>query len=426
MHDRNTSNLRNAADGVRRVVAVIAYILHAGSAIFTGGATYLHLSEQGDNFFAALAIAALIGIMTLGVLIALTRSIISILPFLAPKYQMIGAVIAALGLGGMVVLSGTSNAVFLSHGAAERLQDKEAISAGEAAFSKAQNTIRQLEQILPLLATGKETARLLKDIEDRGGVTGSGKGPIYNELVTQENRLGGAEDGIRQVIADAGTKIEAGQATLVAMRAALAKDDVSREERRRLVENGLTRLSTIVIELRQQMPLASLDAVASMLKSPITLPSYSSDPEKRRLQQETIARLHREFQPIGIALADAVRGLSEELPGDVPAYRHLPPTALVFAHYAALFWIISLGYSLDVLPYLALGMLLLAQRQIDEERSDTTMSGDDDRTPPPTDPRPRGYRRPYGDRGDAHIHRIDEERRKRLPRPNGHDGDRRA
>lgn len=359
------TSLSETLQQVGTIIYAVSLCLNIGSGILTGCCTYLYLSEQSDAFVTALISSVLVGTMTTLALIAFTTTAVRILPQLNSDYQLPGLAMAAAALIAVLAISGTSNGTFLAFQEASSIERERLVSGAEDAFDQAQTSVRTLEQLLPILQTGRETAGRLKDYEVETGTTGAGKGPIYQELLIQETRLQGAENSVRDAAEDAEHKIRSGLQTLASIREAQKDGALSRAERLHLLENGLARLSSIVIELRQQMPLSSLGATADQLRERITLGQYSANPATRRAQEFAVERLHREFEPIGISLAAAVSDLSEVLPGDVPAYRHTSPTALVFAHAGALFWVLAVGYALDILPYLAIGLILLAHRQLD-------------------------------------------------------------
>lgn len=358
-------NLEDEVGKVQSITFAVAIMMHIGSGILTGGSIYLYLSDQSDNFVKALMLSILVALMTIGALVTFTSAAVKILPHLAARFQMISIAMALFALIIVLTISGTSNGTFLGYHEAIFLEREQVISKGEAAFSTAQNSIRKLEQMLPIIRTGKETAKRLKEFEVDDGSTGAGKGPIYQELLIQETRLSGTEKGIESVIGNAEQKIRSGRKILASVRKTQKNYSLSRAERRRILENGLSRLGSIVIELRQQMPISSLNGAAEMLRTPITLSNYSTDRQKRQIQEDAILRMHKEFQPIGISLSDAVTELSERLPGEVPTYRHMSPTAVVFAHASELFWVLAVGYALDILPYMAIGLILLAHKQLD-------------------------------------------------------------
>jgi hypothetical protein len=138
-----------------------------------------------------------------------------------------------------------------------------------------------------------------------------------------------------------------------------------------------------VIAIRQALPIAALHAAADMLRKPITLATWSSNPRVRRMQEEEVARLHKEFEPIGLALQVATDALAEGLPEDAPAAEPQSPFALGQLD-GDLWWIAGLGYAVDSLGYLALGLVLVAhaqlrrreeRRQLREERIDDRRAG---------------------------------------------------
>ena len=365
-----SSNYKNLSDEVGKVQSItyaVAIMMHIGSGILTGGSIYLYLSDQSDNFVKALMLSVLVALMTIGALVTFTSAAVKILPRLAARFQMISIMMALFALIIVLTISGTSNGTFLGYHEAISLERERVISKAEAAFASAQNSVRELEQILPIIRTGKETAKRLKEFEVDDGSTGAGKGPIYQELLIQETRLSGTEKGIQNVIGNAEQKIRSGRKILASIREAQKDFSLSNAERRRILENGLSRLGSIVIELRQQMPISSLNGAAEMLRTPITLSNYSTDRQKRQIQEDSILRMHKEFQPIGISLSEAVIELTERLPGEVPTYRHMSPTAVVFAHASELFWVLAVGYALDILPYMAIGLILLAHKQLDHD-----------------------------------------------------------
>lgn len=416
--DRRNAEFRHETGKVAGTIRIVAGFSIIGSAAFAGGATYLHVSEASESTILALVVAALVGLMTVGAMVTFTSALIRLLPRFDPKHQLLAGVVTAIAFAAIVAISGTSNAIFLAYPHAQAMEDAAAIERAEAAFTAAQNGQRQLGQIAPLLETGEETAQRLQDIEKRGGNTGAGTGPIYSELVTQATRLKGAKDSIIAATASADTKIEIGKKIIADMRAGSKDETLSRQDRRRALENGLTRLSSLIIELRQEMPLATLEAISTMLQIPITLPRWSDDPDTRTRQEQTVNRLQQEFAPIGRAVADAVRVLSERQPRDLPAYRHMSPAATVFAHATDLAWLIGIGYSLDILPYLAIGLLLIAHRQIDAHEK-SAAGQDGDHTPPPS-------RRHDRHADSANVHAFRRPRDDRRPRPNGGDPGRRA
>ncbi len=369
-----SSNYKNLSDEVGKVQSItyaVAIMMHIGSGILTGGSIYLYLSDQSDNFVKALLLSVLVALMTIGALVTFTSAAVKILPRLAARFQMISIMMALFALIIVLTISGTSNGTFLGYHEAISLERERVISKAEAAFASAQNSVRELEQILPIIRTGKETAKRLKEFEVDAGSTGAGKGPIYQELLIQETRLAGTEKAIQNVIGNAEQKIRSGRKILASIREAQKDYSLSNAERRRILENGLSRLGSIVIELRQQMPVSSLNGAAEMLRTPITLSNYSTDREKRQIQEDSILRMHKEFQPIGISLSEAVIELTERLPGEVPTYRHMSPTAVVFAHASELFWVLAVGYALDILPYMAIGLILLAHKQLDHDERQT-------------------------------------------------------
>lgn len=416
--DRRNTEFKQETGKVASTIRTVAGFSIIGSAAFAGGATYLHVSEASESTILALVVAALVGLMTVGAMVTFTSALIRLLPRFDPKHQLLAGVVTAIAFGAIVAISGTSNAIFLAYPHARAMEDAAAIERAEAAFAGAQNGQRQLGQIAPLLETGEETAQRLQDIEKRGGNTGAGAGPIYSELVTQGTRLKGAKDSILAAKAAADTKIEIGKKIIADMRAAMKDETLSRQDRQRALENGLTRLSSVIIELRQEMPLATLDAIATMLQTPITLPRWSDDPDTRARQEQTVARLQQEFAPVGRAVADAVRALSDRMPRDELAYRHMSPAATVFAHAGDLAWLIGIGYSLDILPYLAIGLVLIAHRQIDAH--DQAGHEDGDHTPPPLQPRIEA------NGAGATIHPFNRTGRGRHQRPNGGHSGRRA
>ena len=367
----NYQNLREEVGKVTSITYGVAIMMHVGSGILTGGSIYLYLSDQSDNFVKALMLSILVALMTIGALVTFTSAAVKILPRLAARFQMISIMMALFALIIVLTISGTSNGTFLGYHEAISLERERVISKAEAAFASAQNSVRELEQILPIIRTGKETAKRLKEFEVDAGSTGAGKGPIYQELLIQETRLAGTEKAIQNVIGNAEQKIRSGRKILASIREAQKDFSLSNAERRRILENGLSRLSSIVIELRQQMPVSSLNGAAEMLRTPITLSNYSTDREKRQIQEDSILRMHKEFQPIGVSLSEAVVELTERLPGEVPTYRHMSPTAVVFAHASELFWVLAVGYALDILPYMAIGLILLAHKQLDHDERQT-------------------------------------------------------
>lgn len=359
-----TQDLKIATDGVERLVHGVALAMNAGSAVLTAGCAAVHLAGQDISLALIIALSILIGLMTFGALVLFTTAAVRILPRLSGSYQLLSAAMSVLALGCTLVVSGTSNGAFLGYWEALSLETKAAVEAAEKAFSQGQSTLRQLEQTRPILGAGRETASELKRHEETDGPSGAGRGPIYLELLVQENRLAAADEGVRSVIESAEPKIRAGRKILEEMRAAQGNEDLSRADRRAALENGLNRLSSIVIELREQIPLTSLSAVADLLTARPTLTSYSANTARRQIQEDTLERLHREFHPIGLSLHEAVTALRDQLPGDVPGLDRKSPTALVFSHAGELFWVLAVGYALDILPYIAIAMMLLARRQI--------------------------------------------------------------
>ncbi|BBK42786.1 hypothetical protein STVA_28060 [Allostella vacuolata] len=357
------NDLKDETSSVTRFVRFCILLAHLGSAILSGASAWLFFDHQETGGAVAFVVALLIGVMTYAALASFSAAAVRILPRLGQENAALAGAIAGGGLVAILAVSGTSNATFLAHAEARALERQSVLTAAEAAFASVQTALRQLEQVLPILATGKETAARLKDHEERRGQTGAGRGPVYREMLVQESRLAGAEDGVREVVKAADGKVRAGQQTLESLRAALSDPEMGERDRVRAVENALTRLASVVIELRQQLPIASLKATANMLAAPVVAAGYSTVPETRRVQDETMRRLHREFEPIGIALRQAVTDLEDRQPRAVPTYRHLSPTAVVFRHAGELAWIIALGYALDLLPYLAVGLILLAHAQ---------------------------------------------------------------
>lgn len=357
------NDLKDETSSVTRFVRFCILLAHLGSAILSGASAWLFFDHQETGGAVAFVVALLIGVMTYAALASFSAAAVRILPRLGQENAALAGAIAGGGLVAILAVSGTSNATFLAHAEARALERQSVLAAAEAAFASVQTALRQLEQVLPILATGKETAARLKDHEERRGQTGAGRGPVYREMLVQESRLAGAEDGVREVVKAADGKVRAGQQTLESLRAALSDPEMGERDRVRAVENALTRLASVVIELRQQLPIASLKATANMLAAPVVAAGYSTVPETRRVQDETMRRLHREFEPIGIALRQAVTDLEDRQPKAVPTYRHLSPTAVVFRHAGELAWIIALGYALDLLPYLAVGLILLAHAQ---------------------------------------------------------------
>lgn len=367
MVPNDRDDLKRVTLRAERIVLICIQVAYLGSAVLGALGTYLFFDHYDTSPTLAVLIAILMGVMTYAVLTSFASAAINILPRLGSSNAVVAGAVALFALFAILAISGTSNAVFLAHSEARAIEQQKTLGSAEAAFGAAQATLRQLEQIVPTLATGKQTAAMLKRHEETRGQTGAGRGPVYTEILVQESRLAGAEDGIREVVKNADAKVRAGQQILESLRTSLSDPELTRRERQRAMENALTRLSSIVIELRQQVPLASLKATATLLTTPSVPPALSPNAEVRRVQEETFRRIHREFEPIGAALRQAVTDLEDRLPKPVPTYRHLSPTAVVFKHAGELAWVIALGYALDLLPYLGLGLILLAHAQRRED-----------------------------------------------------------
>ncbi len=377
--NHSENDLKSVTASVESIVYFVSLLIHVGSAILTGACTFLYLSDQDTGFAATLLLSILIGGMTMAALAAFTTAAVKILPRLDARYLPASLLMGFCAVFAVGVVSGTSNGTTLGYPEARDLTFEDHRRNGESAFAAAQNNVRALEQILPILQTGRETVRALKAHEKQFGITGSGKGPVYAEMLLQETRLKSMEESLRRFGQTTAQDIRGGQRLLEDLRKSLKDPKLSTDDKRRALENTLTRLASLVIDLRQKMPLTSLKAVANMLRAPVRLSEYSEAEETRRSQEGMAARLHKEMSPIGEALDDALDKLHAQLSEDVPIYRHQSPTSMVFSHAGELFWILAVGYAIDILPYLALGLILLARRQMDDKRE----------VPPPHGPQER-------------------------------------
>lgn len=376
-------------------VQTIAFIMQFGSGLLAGATTWLYLSTQSDSTLFCLFFSTLVAGMTMGALFSFTAATVRLFPRLTGKRQALGAAAVVSGLIIFSVVSGTSNATFLAYGEAKTLSNQQFLAEAENGFQDAQKDAAQFAQIGSIVGAGRDVAAAMRKHEEQDGQTGSGRGPIYAELLSQATRLQAVDSDIAKYVADSQSAIRAGQNALEHIRAASKDPELDDDQRQRALENGLTRLATIVIQLRQDMPLASLRGMADMLTSPISLPSYSDDPATRSIQDETVSRLQSEFEPIGEALRAAVIDMEENPVEPVPVYIRQSPTAMVFAHAADLWFIIGVGYALDLLPFLAVTLIMLARKQV----AAATDSGPHDRRElMPRDPAPaprfrRGARR---------------------------------
>ncbi len=361
-------------------VYFLSILMHIGSAILTGGSVYIYLHGQSTGFVGALLLSILIGAMTMAALATFTTAAVKIVPRLNARYLPASLLMIASAIFAVLVVSGTSNATFLAYKEAQILSFESHRQKAEAAFTDVQNSVRALEQILPILQTGRDTARALRTHEKQNGLTGGGKGPVYAELLLQETRLNATADSLKRYTENTAQDIRRGERILEALRKSLKDESLSTEDKRRALENALTRLSGLVIALRRKMPLTSLQAVATMLRAPVRLSDYSDTENKRRSQEGIARRLHAELAPIGTALREALDKLQARTIKPVPLYQHQSPTAMVFAHAGDLFWILAVGYAIDILPYITLGLVLLGYRQTEE---DAIISAEDAEEPSP-------------------------------------------
>ena len=198
---------------------------------------------------------------------------------------MVSILMALFALVIVLTISGTSNGTFLGYHEAISLEREQVISKAEAAFSTAQNSVRKLEQILPIIRTGKETAKRLKEFEVDAGSTGAGKGPIYQELLIQETRLLGTEKGIENVIGNAEQKIRSGRKILASIREAQKDYSLSRAERRRIWKMACHALAVLSLSLdnkcRFPHSMVPLKCCVRQLRSAIIRPmpeSFKSRP----------------------------------------------------------------------------------------------------------------------------------------------------
>lgn len=360
------AELRAETVKVERNVHTIANLMQLGSGLMAGVATYLHMSADKAPWFMSISVSTLTAAMTTGGLLAFTAAVIRIFPKLRGGVQAAAAVAALGGIAAFSVVSGTSNATVLGYAEAKALTDQQYLSDAEEGFQDAQQDAAQIAQIIPILTSGRDVAGAMTSHEENSGESGSGRGPIYAELVSQETRLAALEGDLKKLVADTQPLIRSGQSTLERIRESLKNPKMDEDHRQAALENGLMRLSSIAIGLRQQMPFASMHGIADMLSSPIGLQTYSTDPDKRRIQEETVQRLQSEFEPIGNALRNAVTAMEEETQLAVPVYQRRSPTQMVFAHAEELWFIIGVGYALDILPFLSVALILLARRQLGE------------------------------------------------------------
>ena len=381
----SANSLEHATSTTERTVHLFSFLLQAASGILAGVAIYEYLSLQDMNAVLAVVLSVLVGGMTFGALVSFTAATIKLLPRLRGELQLAGSACVIVGLLTFSAVSGTSNVTVLGYQAASMLDIQDELAEGQTAFQSVQTLSTKLGQILPMLRAGHEVAAKLRAHEETDGETGGGRGPIFSEIQSQETRLQTVQQDVAAYLSEAQSLTIDGQDTLDHIRASLKDDKLTPGQKKRALENGLTHLSTISIQLQQAMPLSSLRGVADMLTSPVTLTSYSDDPDKRRIQEQTLASLRSEFTPIGTALRKAIADIEEAGTPSVPVHTDKSPTAVVFAHASELWAVIGIAYSLDILPFLAVGIIMLACRQ----------AADVDPTRIPPVP-PRGPGRPKG------------------------------
>lgn len=379
------SSLARLVATVERASVVASQIGQFGAGIMAGFATGLHLSAENVPIQQVILFSVLTGIMTFAALFAFTLSVVKLFPRLRGGIQAAAGAAVVGGIATFAMISGTSNATVLGQPEAMALTIQSYLTGGEAGFQDAQRDVAQVSQLVPIIKAGRDVASAMKVYEEVSGETGAGQGPIYAELVAQETRLAALESDLNALVAKIEPQVRAGQAVLERLRESLNDPEMDAQHRQRALENGLMRLSTISIAMREQIPFTSLRAIADMLTSPISLPAYSADPVLRRIQEDTVARLQSEFAPIGAALHGAVTDMEEETVIPVPVFERMSPTEMVFRNAEKLWFVIGVGYALDILPFLSVGIILLAHRQIGQSLP-TDM-------PAPNSAAPRTYRR---------------------------------
>jgi hypothetical protein len=371
---------------LERNVHAVALGVQFGSSIFAGGAAWTYMTAGDSHLLVSVGTAALVGGMTFGALLSFTNASVKLLPRLLGTNRLIGGAAVVAGLAFFACASGTATATLLGHGEAKAIQQQQYLVGAEEAFREAQQLVAELGQMSPLLASAQSVSGTMRSYEETRGENGTGQGPIYAAILSQETRIETVKRELDRFVINAASDIRSGEAAMDRIREAIKNPELTEAERERNLENGLTRLGTITIALREEMPLTSLRGISEQLMTPPPL-AFSSDPARRRVQEDAIARIQGELEPVATAMADAVAELEERSPARVPIAERKSPTALVFEHAEQLWFILMMAYSLDVLPFLAVGLILLAHSQLDQrEREQEAIL-------PTAQKEPRPYRR---------------------------------
>lgn len=400
----DTRELARVLAGVERGVHIGSGIAQTGSGFMAAGAAHLHMVEQKASFLSSVSVPAIVGIMTTAVLFSFTAAALKLVPRVKEGFQAAAIAATLVGVGAFTAVSGTSNATFLGYSEAKSLEAEAYLTQAEEGFHDAQDNATSMSQILPILAMGRDVIASQQSQEDKAGETGTGQGPIFNEMMSQHTRLTRGEADVRALVEQIQPLIRQGQEVLERLRVVMKDGKASEDDKQRALQNALTRLSSIATEIRKKVPVASLRALAKQLRAPVTLQRYSSDAKTREIQEESARRLQAQFEPIGAALDSAVTEIEDRTDVPVPVYKKKSPAQLVFSHIDELWFIVGVGYALDLLPFAAVALILIAHRQLGRTSSPAFPAA-----PGLSALHPRRGRKPNGTADEPASHSIGEE-----------------
>ena len=125
---------------------------------------------------------------------------------------------------------------------------------------------------------------------------------------------------------------------------------LSKKEVETLFANAADPMRLLILDLKESLPVASLEALAAALGAETTIPTFAKDQKVAAGQRAALAKIDIELKRINRVLRDKIARILVLVNVETPIYKHLTLAQMVARYWHASPNAISLPLGLDLLP----------------------------------------------------------------------------
>ncbi len=351
-----------------RLTAILMLIPSTGSAIWTYQAYEMMIAPLGWDLWGRFL--ALVGAAMVFVLYWLGSTwLLNFVAALRGRYLAM-ALVFVVPFAASVLGASSIPQVMIFHAPAREAEMIEYIAATAKVGDTVQSGVDQVNGIRPVIEDAAAEIDELARLERAGRLSGlRGPGPVVDWITAQARRLRQALSSLGLAATGTAAIFEQRGRAADAMRGAIKDNTLTFSQRRRTLEAQGDVLRGLIHRLGGASGRQALLGLSAALQGTQAMPALSSNANTRAKQMRAIRSVQSVLRRVGKDIAKRVKAFDGLLRADVPVYRPLPTSKLIFVYWEVLAqaWMVSL--SIDGFIFILLAFAIIGNHAIEAQLS---------------------------------------------------------